>query len=182
MKVVIRLGLLSLAGVAASAQAPDNLVLDGIPPIPPALKAQATPYLESRAAAFRSWHPRRPEMLITTRFADTAQLHEVRMPGGARRQLTFSSEPVGDGQYQPGAGEFLVFSQDTGGRSAAMSWTHRRFQTPARSRRVHRRAQAHKRRLRCASSPHSKPWRTFAYSTINTGAESDALPTPEVGG
>jgi dipeptidyl aminopeptidase/acylaminoacyl peptidase len=39
----------------------------------------------------------------------------VAQPGGARRQITFSGEPVAGGLYEPGAGRFLVFSQDTGG-------------------------------------------------------------------
>ena len=37
------------------------------------------------------------------------------MPGAARRQVTFSSEPVAGGLYEPQAGEFAVFLQDTGG-------------------------------------------------------------------
>jgi dipeptidyl aminopeptidase/acylaminoacyl peptidase len=39
----------------------------------------------------------------------------VRMPGGARRQLTFAPEPVGSGLWQPKYGRYLVFAQDTGG-------------------------------------------------------------------
>lgn len=106
----------SLTSVAiAHAGVPENLVLDGIPAIPQSLRASVVPYLESRAAVFRGWHPTRREMLITTRFADTAQLHLVRMPGGARRQLTFSSEPVGDASFRPGTGDCIVFSQDVGG-------------------------------------------------------------------
>jgi dipeptidyl aminopeptidase/acylaminoacyl peptidase len=54
-------------------------------------------------------------MLITTRFADTMQLHQVQMPGGDRRQLTFLNEPVAGGGYRPKTGEFIVFSQDAGG-------------------------------------------------------------------
>src|SRR5262249_3477211 len=78
-------------------------------------KHGAASYLEFRAAVFNGWHPRKREILITTRFADTAQLHRVRMPGGDRYQLTFSSEPVLGAAYQPGQGSHIVFSQDTGG-------------------------------------------------------------------
>jgi hypothetical protein len=38
-------------------------------------------YTEARAAAFQDWHPTRPEMLITTRFGDTNQIHMVSQPG-----------------------------------------------------------------------------------------------------
>ena len=75
----------------APAQVPDNLVAEGVPAITPTLKADVGRYLEFRAAAFNSWHPTRREMLITTRFADALQLHHVKTPGGARRQLTCPS-------------------------------------------------------------------------------------------
>jgi len=105
----------ALAAGSVLAQVPDNLVVEGVPPIPPELKASAGRYLESRAAGFSDWHPQRREMLITTRFADAAQLHVVKTPGGARRQLTFSAEPVGSGLYDPLAGAFVIFAQDSGG-------------------------------------------------------------------
>ena len=94
---------------------PPNLIVDGIPAIPAALAESAGRYLESRAAAFQSWHPQRREMAITTRFADTPQIHVVQAPGGARRQLTFLDEPVRGASYRPVTGDCLVFSRDTGG-------------------------------------------------------------------
>lgn len=101
---------------ALSAQSvPDNLVAEGIPPHTPELRREASRYLEFRTAGFLGWHPERREMLIVTRFADTLQLHSVGHPGGARRQLTFSPEPIAGGSYQPKLGRCIVFSQDTGG-------------------------------------------------------------------
>src|SRR5688572_28958804 len=102
-------------GCLAVGQVPENLVADGIPPSPPELRAEIGRYLEFRTASFRGWHPQRREMLVTTRFADTAQLHLVKMPGGDRRQLTFSAEPIANGTFQPKQGEFLVYAQDSGG-------------------------------------------------------------------
>ncbi len=104
-----------LLALAASAQVPDNLVVEGVPAIAPELRRDVARYLEFRAAAFQSWHPIRREMLITTRFADTPQLHLVKTPGGARRQVTFGTEPVGGGKFRPKAGDYIVFSQDSGG-------------------------------------------------------------------
>lgn len=106
---------LIVAATAATAQVPENLVVDGIPAIPAELKTDAGRYLEFRAAVFNSWHPEKREMLITTRFAEAMQLHHVKMPGGARRQLTFLPEPVAGGSFRPRSGEFIVFSQDIGG-------------------------------------------------------------------
>ena len=47
--------------------------------------------MEFRTASFQSWHPQRREMLVATRFADTMQLHQVKTPGGARRQFDVSN-------------------------------------------------------------------------------------------
>jgi dipeptidyl aminopeptidase/acylaminoacyl peptidase len=94
---------------------PDNLVVEGIPPITAELRRDAGRYLEFRSAAFNSWHPARREMIVSTRFADSTQLHLVKSPGGARRQLTFFADPVAGGSFQPKSGAFIVFSQDNGG-------------------------------------------------------------------
>ena len=70
-------------------------------------------YLHGRA--FYNWHPVQRSMLIGTRFADTPQLHWVSAPGGARRQLTFSSEPVRGGAFRPKTGDCILYTQDAGG-------------------------------------------------------------------
>ena len=117
---LMRISLLSCATLFAfvgtlSAQVPDNLVVEGVPAVPAELRASVARYLEFRSAVFNGWHPVRREMLITTRFADATQLHHVKLPGGARKQLTFLPEPVAGGSYEPTTGEFIVFSQDKGG-------------------------------------------------------------------
>jgi hypothetical protein len=89
------------------------VLLSGAAPIPPELRADPGRYLEFRAAPLQSWHPQRRKMLVSTRFADTAQLHLVKARGGARRQLTSGAEPVAGGSFRPKTGEFLVFAQDT---------------------------------------------------------------------
>jgi len=100
---------------AVARQVPENLVADGIPALDPALRSNSSRYLESRTALMQSWHPVRREMLVLTRFAESAQLHRVNHPGGARRQLTFFNEPVSSADYQPVTGECILFRQDTGG-------------------------------------------------------------------
>ncbi len=105
----------SLSLTLSAETLPANLVVDGVPEIPAALKEDAGRYLEMRAAAFQGWHPQRREALVLTRFATTAQIHSVAMPGGARKQMTFFSEPVLGAAWAPGGGNRLVFSRDTGG-------------------------------------------------------------------
>jgi dipeptidyl aminopeptidase/acylaminoacyl peptidase len=105
----------AFAATTVLGQLPDALVVEGVPPIPDQLKRETGSYLESRTAAFCDWHPQRREILISTRFGDAPQLHVVQQPGGARQQLTFTAEPVSGGLFDPRAGEFVVFSVDSGG-------------------------------------------------------------------
>src|SRR6266536_4061621 len=121
MKTLARiLFVLILAHVTVLAQggtiAPnENLIVEGVPSIPGSLADTVGRYTEFRAASFSSWHPTKREMLISTRFGDTAQVHQVKFPGGDRRQLTFFPDRVGGGNFPPKGGEFFVFSKDTGG-------------------------------------------------------------------
>lgn len=91
-----------------------NLVTEGIPPIPSAIVSVSKKYTEYRSAGMVAWHPTQKEMLISTRFGNTNQLHEVKFPRGARSQLTFFDEPVRDAAYDP-EGNYFLFSKDTGG-------------------------------------------------------------------
>jgi dipeptidyl aminopeptidase/acylaminoacyl peptidase len=93
----------------------DNLVVEGVPKIPAALAEEVGRYTEFRGAGLASWHPVRREMLIGTRFADTAQVHHVKFPGAARTQLTFFKDSVGGARFQPTAGSYFVFQKDKGG-------------------------------------------------------------------
>ncbi|MBL1173648.1 S9 family peptidase [Pantanalinema sp. GBBB05] len=93
----------------------ENLVVEGIPPIPASLVDTVKRYTEFRSAILSSWHPTQREMLISTRFANTAQVHRVRSPLGMRQQLTFFAEAPTGATYQPTTGEYFVFSRDTGG-------------------------------------------------------------------
>src|SRR6202050_1408746 len=93
----------------------ENLIVEGVPPIPQSLAQQADRYTNFRAALFASWHPTKREMLISTRFADTFQIHQVKMPGGARTQLTFYADDVRNALYPPRGGDSFVFSKDIGG-------------------------------------------------------------------
>lgn len=94
---------------------PPNLMADAVPDPPAELRANLAPYLEQRSASFQGWHPERREIFILTRFGEATQLHAVKMPGGARTQLTFGREPVGDASVQPAGEGAVILSQDSGG-------------------------------------------------------------------
>ena len=93
----------------------ENLVVEGVPPIPASLAEKVGRYSEFRTGGFASWHPTRREMLIATRFADTYQVHLVKFPGGARTQLTFFPDNIRGIAYQPAKGNSFVFLKDIGG-------------------------------------------------------------------
>jgi dipeptidyl aminopeptidase/acylaminoacyl peptidase len=113
--------LFSTAALALTLRAADtinptsNLVAEGIPAIPASIAEEVKRYTESRSAGFGGWHPSKLEMLISTRFGNTPQIHLVSAPLGARKQLTFFDEPVGSGGFDPLKGEFFLFSRDRGG-------------------------------------------------------------------
>ena len=94
---------------------PENLVVDGVPPVPASIADLAGRYSENRSAFPTDWHPQRRELLIGTRFANTYQAHLVKMPAGARQQLTFFNEPVYGGRFQPTSGGYMIFQKDIGG-------------------------------------------------------------------
>jgi len=111
--------LLLPIGVAAQTAAviapTENLVVDGVPSIPARLAADVRRYTESRSAGLADWHPVRRELLISTRFGNTPQIHRVAAPLGARTQLTFFDEPIGGASYEPTQGRYFLFSRDIGG-------------------------------------------------------------------
>ncbi|MCB1095098.1 MAG: S9 family peptidase [Verrucomicrobiae bacterium] len=102
-------------GVQTTVQPPESIVIDGVPAIDPALVDTVARYQQGRSASFASWHPTELQMLISTRFASTSQIHLVANPGGARRQLTFGNEPALGGNFRPGVGDYFTYAADTGG-------------------------------------------------------------------
>ncbi|MEP3467365.1 MAG: S9 family peptidase, partial [Parasphingorhabdus sp.] len=54
---------------------PAALVADQIPDIPMDIVEDTRPYMEFRTASFVEWDPSDRSMIISTRFADTRQLH-----------------------------------------------------------------------------------------------------------
>ncbi|MBV8880470.1 MAG: hypothetical protein JO332_10930, partial [Planctomycetaceae bacterium] len=92
---------------------PAAVAVEGVPPIPPDVARRLAQYQGARSASFEDWGPT-GSMLISTRFADTAQLHLVPFAGGRREQITFSDEPVSSGLCIPGTND-LLYTQARGG-------------------------------------------------------------------
>ncbi len=114
---------LSVAPALAQVAKPAALVADGMPEVPTDLATKSRPYMEFRTASFSGWHPSDRSMLIATRFGNTAQLHRVAKPMGARRQISFEAEPLGGGSWAPKRGDVLVVQKDIGGNEFFQIYT-----------------------------------------------------------
>ncbi|HJW46990.1 MAG TPA: S9 family peptidase [Lysobacter sp.] len=124
---VLSFTALALACVPAFAQSPaaatnvvreevGNRISENIPAIPVELTEQLNRYQNTRGANLAGW-TRDGCLLISTRFAETAQAHRVCQPMGMREQLTFYPEPLGEISMAPAraARDGFVFAKDKGG-------------------------------------------------------------------
>lgn len=120
MKTIRLIFSLSVLSTCLMAQQPiipvaDNLVTEGIPAMSASIVNEVKNYTEARGASLVTWHPEKKEMLISTRFANSNQLHYVKMPGGDRKQITFFDEPIGFATFEPIKGDYFLFYKDIGG-------------------------------------------------------------------
>ncbi|HKY91479.1 MAG TPA: S9 family peptidase [Nevskiaceae bacterium] len=100
-------------GAAVTRIEQGNLVTENVPPIPATLIERTNQFQQTRGAAFQGWTAD-GGILITTRFAESAQVHRVAFPGGARTQQTFYPEPV-QSALPARKGSGFLFSKDIGG-------------------------------------------------------------------
>lgn len=93
-----------------------NLVMENIPVIPEQLKERMIQYQNIRSAGLSDWNRAGEGIFIRTRFGETSQLHFVKGPGGARRQMTFFDGPIGGAVICPDPdNNVLLFTKDVGG-------------------------------------------------------------------
>jgi dipeptidyl aminopeptidase/acylaminoacyl peptidase len=92
-----------------------TLLQSGIPQVPSDLRERTGQYLNARAAILADVSHDGATLLVSTRFASTAQLHVVEMPLGMRTQITFGDEPVTQAKFQPGDTQIVWYLQDKGG-------------------------------------------------------------------
>jgi dipeptidyl aminopeptidase/acylaminoacyl peptidase len=116
------LALLAASTLAASVTRTEanngNLVMEDVPEIPAEIVDDLNRYQNVRFGYFEGWQDDGDGVYIVTRFADVEQLHRVDAPGGARHQLTYSGEPIGDIAPQP-QGNRILFTRDAGGSEFA---------------------------------------------------------------
>ena len=95
-----------------------NVLLSGIPEIPSEIGRRLARYQNVRGASFRGWTRDGASIYISTRFGEVSQLHRVDMPLGARNQLTFFKEPIGQASRRP-KGISIAMTMDQGGNEFA---------------------------------------------------------------
>ncbi|MGQ0507931.1 MAG: alpha/beta fold hydrolase [Myxococcaceae bacterium] len=100
---------------AKPAPSNENILLSGVPALPADLTERVRQYSEVRGAEVEDLSPDGKELLITTRFGNTQQLHRVVQPLGTREQLTFFQEPVSRARFVPNDRKSIVYRQDKGG-------------------------------------------------------------------
>jgi dipeptidyl aminopeptidase/acylaminoacyl peptidase len=101
-----------------------DLTLQGVGPIGAALAARLAPYGDLRDARFLAWLPD-GSMLVSTRFADAAQIHRVAAPLGMREQLTYFRAPVSEASAPSSAGAGFAFLKDHDGDGNAQVYLYR---------------------------------------------------------
>ena len=95
---------------------------ENIPPIPAELLDRLNRYQNTRSANVADWTADGC-LLVSTRFAETSQVHRVCEPMGMREQLTFYPEPVAGVVAAPSGHNGFVFAKDTGGDEfSQLSW------------------------------------------------------------
>ena len=118
--LIISIFLLLLTGIGSAAEVErrtandGQLLMEDIPPIPASLPLTLSRYQNIRSARFAGWTKDSKSIFIKTRFGHVNQLHRVDLPGGARYQLTFGEEPVGEVLRRPNS-NLLALTRDEGG-------------------------------------------------------------------
>jgi len=119
--VTLLVALLPLQSVAADTaqvqrQVAGNRTTENVPEVPADVVERLDRYQNTRGASLAGW-TREGCLLVSTRFAETAQAHRVCAPLGMREQLTFYREPVTGLLPAPPQAwrDGFVFARDRGG-------------------------------------------------------------------
>jgi dipeptidyl aminopeptidase/acylaminoacyl peptidase len=123
--------LLWSASLAATHTERGNLIFDNIPDASTQFAGRLGGYLAARQASLLNWSPK-GQLLVSTRFGDVAQLHLVEKPGGERRQITFTDQPIKVAAFSPDPGRsaYLYLQDADGGGKAQLYYQHVGAATP----------------------------------------------------
>ncbi len=119
LSTVLMIAAALMTGAAGAAELTrverGNLVLENMPEIPVEITERLAQYQNTRSAGLIDWLSD-GSVLISTRFGDTNQIHRVRVPMGARTQITFLGEPVRGASVSPDPDlDGFLYLYDVGG-------------------------------------------------------------------
>jgi dipeptidyl aminopeptidase/acylaminoacyl peptidase len=103
---------------------PDNLITEGIPSINAEIINETKPYTEFRAASLMAVHPKNNQIFISTRFGNTAQIHQVSAPLGSRKQISFFDESPKELVFEPVKANYFLFTKDNGGNEFSQMYRY----------------------------------------------------------
>lgn len=92
----------------------DQVVLQGVPGISSEVTQYLAQYQNTRSTLFMGWTENSRGIYVKTRHDGVNQIHRVDRAGGARKQLTRASEPIGQAVRQPGS-NLIAYAMDIGG-------------------------------------------------------------------
>lgn len=145
---------------------PAAIETTSVPKVPQEILKQLASYQSIRGVGFAGWSPTNDGMLIRTRFANTAQLHRVYMPGGRREQITFDKEPVKGRFIKHATDGVMLLSKSDGGNE--------QFQVLSFNPKTHsiqRLTNGKSRNSATVTSPDGK--QVIIHSTMRNGRDSD---------
>jgi dipeptidyl aminopeptidase/acylaminoacyl peptidase len=114
--------LLMVACANTAVHAPnENLLAQGVPPIPAALVERVAKYTDFRGHRFVEWHPTQERMLVAHRKAgdNVPRIYLLDKPMGELQQLTDGSEPITSASWEPRQGRYIVYERATGGNEVS---------------------------------------------------------------
>jgi len=117
--------LLSFATSFAQEKEIGNLIIENIPDIPSEIVESTAQYQNTRSAQLLDFSPQNGQILLSTRFGETNQLHVLKQSMGARKQITFFKEPVNYATYCPDKKyQGFIFLRDAGGNEFSQLFWH----------------------------------------------------------
>jgi len=103
------------ADEALDPRRPAAITTEEVPVVPEKVFERLNQYSNIRGANLQGWAPDGNGILVSTRFANSSQLHRVYTPGGRREQVTFFEEPVSGGFIPKATDGSLLLSMSVGG-------------------------------------------------------------------
>lgn len=113
--LILILPTLVLAEEEIDPRRPAAITTEEVPVVPQEIFARLNQYSNIRGANLQGWAPDGNGILVSTRFANSSQLHRVYTPGGRREQVTFFEEPVSGGFIPRAEDDSMLLSMSSGG-------------------------------------------------------------------